>query len=364
MQINQVKTYILFNLLLSVSSLITAISIKPLNEIREKFPEIGYTKVRDSHYLDFTPIAITNETPEDFLMPESFILTIPQGRIWGDCGHVLIGKHLAHELVWEFSPLKDSAQARGALQSSPRIKISGRVATIAQEWGQNYYHWIFEILPRLLMLEEQQIDFDYLYVPAMTRPFQRQTFKLFNIPEEKIIQAITGSCIEVDELIVPSYVARTFFSLPTVMKKIKDRLMVLRADATFNEKIFISRRLSTYRRVINEDDLFALFEPLGFVRYDLENLSFGEQIALFNGAKVIVAPHGAGLTNILFCDPGTKIIELFQEHENMTYAHLVQTLNLEYIPVKTMEFQPDGGYKDTDIPLNIVQDVINQHLSN
>ena len=28
-------------------------------------------------------------------------------------------------------------------------------------------------------------------------------------------------------------------------------------------------------------------------------------------AKVIVAPHGAGMKNIIFCSPGTKIIEIF-----------------------------------------------------
>ena len=28
-------------------------------------------------------------------------------------------------------------------------------------------------------------------------------------------------------------------------------------------------------------------------------------------ASVVLAPHGAGLSNIVFCQPGTKIIELF-----------------------------------------------------
>ncbi|MGL5880384.1 MAG: glycosyltransferase family 61 protein, partial [Xenococcaceae cyanobacterium] len=33
--------------------------------------------------------------------------------------------------------------------------------------------------------------------------------------------------------------------------------------------------------------------------------------AVFANAKAIVAPHGAGLTNLVFCNENTKIIELF-----------------------------------------------------
>ncbi len=75
-----------------------------------------------------------------------------------------------------------------------------------------------------------------------------------------------------------------------------------------------------------------------------------------------MAPHGAALTNILFCNPGATLIELFQEHENMTYAYLSQILGMRYKGIKTMPFQSNGGYKDTEIALEPVRAAIRKHL--
>jgi capsular polysaccharide biosynthesis protein len=43
----------------------------------------------------------------------------------------------------------------------------------------------------------------------------------------------------------------------------------------------------------------------------LESMSVIEQAALFSQAEIIIAPHGSGLTNLIFCQPNTKVIELF-----------------------------------------------------
>ena len=47
---------------------------------------------------------------------------------------------------------------------------------------------------------------------------------------------------------------------------------------------------------------------------ELEGLSVAQQASLFNEASVILSPHGAGLSNIVFCEPSTTIIELYNSH--------------------------------------------------
>jgi capsular polysaccharide biosynthesis protein len=60
-------------------------------------------------------------------------------------------------------------------------------------------------------------------------------------------------------------------------------------------------------------------------------LDFIEQVALFQSAEIIVAPHGAGLSNIVFCKPGTKIIEIFSSYYlNPCYWYISQEVGLEY----------------------------------
>jgi capsular polysaccharide biosynthesis protein len=72
----------------------------------------------------------------------------------------------------------------------------------------------------------------------------------------------------------------------------------------------ISRAGAANRRILNEADLLQALSPLGFERYRLEALPIEEQIALFQDAECVVAPHGAGLANLVFA-PETAVVELF-----------------------------------------------------
>jgi capsular polysaccharide biosynthesis protein len=45
----------------------------------------------------------------------------------------------------------------------------------------------------------------------------------------------------------------------------------------------------------------------------MEEYTFEEQIAIMHNCEIVVAPHGAGLTNILFCQPGVTVIELLAD---------------------------------------------------
>ncbi|MCX2562002.1 glycosyltransferase family 61 protein [Acetobacter farinalis] len=48
----------------------------------------------------------------------------------------------------------------------------------------------------------------------------------------------------------------------------------------------------------------------GFEKVFLERMDLETQIALFRQADCIVAPHGAGLANMVFARPGTRLLEL------------------------------------------------------
>lgn len=99
----------------------------------------------------------------------------------------------------------------------------------------------------------------------------------------------------------------------------------------FPKRIFISRSNASKRRLLNEDEIFDFLHSYGFEKNVLEKLSFIEQILLFKGAEVIVGPHGAGFTNLLFCQENNLIIELFPEsYVNQCFWTIASQKRLRY----------------------------------
>jgi hypothetical protein len=77
--------------------------------------------------------------------------------------------------------------------------------------------------------------------------------------------------------------------------------------------LYISRNEATMRCLMNEDEIVPGLKDLGFHVMRPATVSLAQQIAAFRDAKVVVAVHGAGLTNIIFCRPGTTLVEIFPE---------------------------------------------------
>jgi hypothetical protein len=105
-----------------------------------------------------------------------------------------------------------------------------------------------------------------------------------------------------------------------------------------SRKVFISRSQSARRRFVNEESLYERLKKEGFERYCLDHLSVDDQIQLFSNAEIIIGPHGAGLANLIFCKPGTTIIEILQALEDNFFCCLSQTLELPYVCVQTVDF--------------------------
>ncbi len=82
------------------------------------------------------------------------------------------------------------------------------------------------------------------------------------------------------------------------------------AGAVKRRRLFVSRSLAIARRLLNEDEVVARLQPLGFERLQAETMSFGDQVRSFSSAEIVVGPHGAGLANTVFCSPGGIVVEL------------------------------------------------------
>ena len=109
--------------------------------------------------------------------------------------------------------------------------------------------------------------------------------------------------------------------LKNVTKKILDYFGF--SQKTPKEKpkgIVVSRGSSTTRRWLNEDECMEVLNSLGFKLIDPSKMSMLEQINTFSSAEVILGPHGAGLTNLMFSCPDTKVIEIRSNEQGGEYS--------------------------------------------
>jgi capsular polysaccharide biosynthesis protein len=107
------------------------------------------------------------------------------------------------------------------------------------------------------------------------------------------------------------------------------------------ERIYVTREQARRRRVANEAELWAQLERRGFVKLRLEALTWREQIHAFRRAKVVVAPHGAGLANLVFCEAGTRVVEFFNRaYVNGNFWRLAALRGLDYRPIVAAGAEP------------------------
>jgi capsular polysaccharide biosynthesis protein len=95
---------------------------------------------------------------------------------------------------------------------------------------------------------------------------------------------------------------------------------------------------------VNEDSLLPLLDKYDFAVVHTENLSVREQIETFANAKAVVALHGAGLVNCLFCPPSTPVLEIYpQYYHDPGYRVLFSVRDLRH-------FYMIGETPDTSMP--------------
>lgn len=197
------------------------------------------------------------------------------------------------------------------------IKIGGM-------FGFNYYHFMFQILPKLF--ETSDIDSSIpllLDRAAADVPSMMQLLEWCNAQQREVIYMDYDVAYEVDELYVisaqnfcvPNWKGDEIKSIsaasysPTAINMVSKYLLTYKDTEAYPEKIFISRK-STKRRAYNEMELWEVAKKYGFVKVHPEELSIAQQMALFNNAKTIIAANGAALSNLIFCTAGCKLIML------------------------------------------------------
>jgi hypothetical protein len=251
------------------------------------------------------------------------IIADEQGA-WKDHGFLLAPKRLAN------------GAAAALLRRRPQEVIENPVCVFYNPNLQNYYHWIVEAMPALHVLAPFLPEGASLLLPPTLAEFRARDEIGFD--HREVLAALGFGHIPVTEAASPAVFARdaiwlellSLADMPaSLLRSFRDRAIGLHPPASREGRIYLKRRHN--RRVANNDAVEALLAPQGFVSVYPEDLTQAEQIALFAGARFVVAPHGAGLANLLFCQAGTRVLEISPDSEFRPFFWMIaEKLGLVY----------------------------------
>jgi capsular polysaccharide biosynthesis protein len=244
-------------------------------------------------------------------------------------------------------------------------QLDGTAVVIADDVRPlNFCHWIVDWLPRLAFLGEQARQGDTcVIVPPLQAHYQWDTLAMCGFPARRVIQLGTMQAVRARQLLVPS----DLNVIPHPGHKAAPWLLsYLRAALGYGSflaglngkprrgKLYVSRGDAEGRRVLNEDVLVAALARAGYQSVVLGGMSAAQQIATFAGASHIVAPHGAGLANIVFADPATTLVEIFPaSYGTAAYYVLAAGLGITYASYISHGIVPGSRTQLDDIVVDV-----------
>ena len=183
-------------------------------------------------------------------------------------------------------------------------------------WAEiSNFHWFYDCLPRLYILLQQVKEPINLVVNQKLPAFQSETleFILKDYPHFSVVYQPKNEKWAIEQFIFPGFVTNHSSGfLPTsIAQFLRDKIWQGYSIPPQNAKtrIYISRSKARKRRILNEKILTESLVKLGFAIVHAEDLTYAQQVQLSFNAEMIVAPHGAGLTNILFSKQ-CRVLEL------------------------------------------------------
>lgn len=171
---------------------------------------------------------------------------------------------------------------------------------------RNHSHWLTAHLPKLVLLKKTGRLGDVIMPPKNLRtPVINSSLEMLGIDPDEYRTFEESRPLRIKELTV----AGTDRFRPELLQSVRDAICGSGA-ARPHRRIYISRDRAQRRKLLNEKEIWPILEKMGFEKIFMEDMSFPEQVTMMQQTAVLVAPHGAAITNVIFCQPGTHVIEI------------------------------------------------------
>ena len=211
---------------------------------------------------------------------------------------------------------------------------------------ENWYHFLLDTAPKILFFEKVPP-----HVPVLIRkdlPFSTKLFIKRVVPRE-LIEVDLDETLKVEKLYVCPGRSTVFDSVPPnglnwsefsplvfslFRKRVLDSFGFMSTPPDISRISF--NRKSTTRNVVNWRALQKVLNDYSFQKLPLDSKFFEKQVSVFFNANFVVSPGGAVLANILFMQPGGRVLALtsFRNKKLDIWRKLSRSCDLEYFEIR------------------------------
>lgn len=308
------------------------------------------------------PKGLEERLPQAFSLSEvtrrTFVLSLENGSMWGDSFNSAILSGDGRLLKRVSSGNAEIAFC--ASQHRQPLTLEGSAAFLTYpgqgNWVANYYHWMLQTVPLLELITRDGRSLpDYFLVYQCQSKFQKESFRRLGIDLARVVELRENPFVTAKTLVVPSSLGGR--PLHKWVPSFMQTTFVTSDEASLSPvRVYVSRKHSTTRRISNESAVVAALEKRGFSTVYLEQLTVSQQAALFSRAEIVVAPHGAGLTNLVFCRPQAKVIEFFPRSCVRNCYHILSVsceLDYYYLLAEDVSIETSTRPDMTDMRVSI-----------
>ena len=295
------------------------------------------------------PLPFVFEALQEWPIRRNFVVELEDARVWGPSAVPIASDDTLLADLELFSIQKPSElPIRHRLRLGRAQHLAGRTATLVGPFPQSYHHWILDLLPRLDLLQSAGTEFDQVLVPPM-RAFHRETLERAGVSLSAVVVHEKKSYRSLDRLVLPSFPGQYGQATPRVCDYVRELFSAEIAGRQETKRLYVGRGDASRRRLRNEDEVLAMLKPLGFEEVSMAGHTVAEQAELLASAEAVVGAHGGALTNLVFCQPGTKVVELFgARYTPGCYWAIAVTLGLRYLPLFQENDAAHNGAQWTD----------------
>lgn len=222
----------------------------------------------------------------------------------------------------------------------PPKRVTQEVQTLIAPWSHyqdgirfgGYYDYVVLVAAKLCRIKETMLTDEFnravVAYPLFNTTYERELLALIGFGPDRIFDSRLTN-VRFDTCVLGNsghWFYPNVADLVALKRQVESQLPVVASES---KRLYISR--SGRRRILNEDALIELL-----VRYNIDIIedkprTVAEQVLIYRSASFIIGPHGASFTNILWCQPGAHLVELFSpNYVPDFFLYMAQRLGLRY----------------------------------